>query len=71
MGDVIVQGSGSSEELRRKAQQAFGGEVSITERQGGERVVHLDSDQTQKLQRMRPHERNAALGGRVRQQLNG
>jgi hypothetical protein len=73
MGDIIVQKSGqSSEELRRNAQQKLGsGDVSVTEQQGGNRVVHLSGEQTQALQKMQPTERDATFGGKVRQQLNG
>lgn len=71
MADFVVKSADSSEELQRKASQALGGQnVRITERSGGERVLSVDQQQADQLNRMQPQQRNEALGGNVRQMLN-
>lgn len=70
MADLVVKSSDSNEELQRKATEALGGPVKITERAPGEKLVRLEQSQADKLNRMSPEDRNEALGGNVRQMLN-
>lgn len=70
MSDIVVKSGDSADVLKQKAESAVGGQVSITERAGGERVVHMDAAQAKRLNRMSLEDRRAALGGSVRQILN-
>lgn len=71
MSDFVVKSSDNAETLKKKAETVVGGPVSITERAGGERVVHLNQDQTSRVNRMSVEDRRSAFGGDVRQILNG
>ena len=70
MNDIIVRSGDSAESLKRKAEGVVGGQVQITERAGGEKVVHMSQDQSKVFNRMSLEDRRAALGGSVRQNLN-
>ncbi len=70
MSDIVVKSGDNSETLKQKAEATVGGSVSITERAGGDRVVHLSQEQSKKLNKMSLEDRSAAFGGSVKQLLN-
>ena len=72
MAKLIIDSGESDQQIRQRTQAALGGgDVSITEQRGGERVVQLSGDQSRKFNRMKPDVREEAFGGKVRQQLDG
>lgn len=70
MTDIVVKSTESNEELQERVTKALGGSAPVTERQGGDRIVKLNPEQANKLNRMKLEDRNSALGGNVRQILN-
>ena len=60
-----------NEEIRRRLREATGDDVRLYDGEDGDRTIRMNAAQADRFNRLPVNMRHAAVGGRVRQQLNG